>query len=223
MYERGSPLYHLTLLCLSVYVLSALVAETFFITDPEIRKALQYIDFSICLIFLCDFFYNLYKAESRLGYMKWGWLDLISSIPMIDPLRWGRLARVVRILRFLRAIRSARILYQSLLRNRVASLTILVFLFVFVSYTLSTCLVLEFERLHDSPINTAESALWWAFLNLLNAKTSINVAESTEASLAAIYLNKVGIVVFAYFNALMIAWLLEKHGRKKRPLAKKKK
>lgn len=212
MKERGSPLYQLTLLGLSVYVLVALVAETYLIRDSEVQKVLQYIDLSVCIIFMFDFWYNLYKADSRLGYLKWGWIDFISSIPMVDPLRWGRLARVVRILRFLRAIRSVRILYQSILQNKVESLTILVFLFVFVSYTLSACLVLEFERAYNSAIGTAEAALWWSFLNLVNAKTSITVAQSAEASLAAIYLNKVGLVVFAYFNALLIAWLLEKRG-----------
>jgi voltage-gated potassium channel len=215
MNERGSPLYQLTLLGLSVYVLAALVAGTFFVKDPEIRRALQYVDLSVCMIFFFDFWYNLYKAESRLGYLKWGWIDLISSIPLVDPLRWGRLARVIRILRFLRAIRSVRILYESIVRNKIESLTLLVFLFVFFSYTLSACVVLEFERPYDSPISTAEAALWWAFLNVLNAKISISVAESAEAIMAAVYLNKVGLVVFAYFNALLIAWLVEKRGQKR--------
>jgi voltage-gated potassium channel len=102
--ERGSPLYQLTLLALSIYVLTALVAASFFVRDPEIRLVLQYIDLSVCMLFLFDFGHNLYKAESRPGYMKWGWIDLVSSIPMIDPLRWGRLGRNVRILRFFRAI-----------------------------------------------------------------------------------------------------------------------
>lgn len=212
MNERGSALYQLSLLAISIYILTALVAEVFFVTDPEIRRVLQFIDFSVCLIFLGDFFYNLYAAKNRLAYLKWGWIDFLSSIPMVDPLRWGRLARVVRILRFLRAIRSVRILYRSLLKDRVESLTILVFLFVFVSFTLTACLVLEFERAHESAISTAEAALWWTLLNLLNAKTSIATAVSAEASLAAIYLNKVGLVVFAYFNALLVAWLLAKRG-----------
>ena len=210
MNERGSVLYQLTLLALSLYVLSALVAEVFVVSDPEVARVLQYIDLSVCMVFLFDFGYNLYKADDRVAYMKWGWIDLISSIPMVDPLRWGRLARVVRILRFLRAIRSIRILYESIIKNKVESLTLLVFIFVFFSYTLSACVVLEFERGPASSINTAEAALWWAFLNLMNAKQSIEVAQSTEASLAAIYLNKVGLVVFAYFNAILVAWLVEK-------------
>ena len=208
--ERGSAVYQLTLLSLSVYVLSALIAESFFITDPEVRKVLQYIDFGVCLFFLSDFFYNFYRAESRAGYMKWGWIDLISSIPMVDPLRWGRLARVVRILRVLRAIRSLRVLYSQVVRDKMESLTLLVFLFTFVSYTLSACLILEFERGTESPVQTASAALWWSFLNVMNAKTSIDPIQTAEGALIGIYLNKVGLLLFAYLNAMIIAWLLSR-------------
>ena len=53
--------------------------------------------------------------------MKWGWIDLLASIPMVDPLRWGRLARIVRIIRFLRAIKSFRLLWHSLQRSKFES------------------------------------------------------------------------------------------------------
>ena len=60
MNEKGSPLYQLTLLTLSIYVLAMLVLESFVVDDPEIRQVLQYIDFLICLVFLSDFVFNLY-------------------------------------------------------------------------------------------------------------------------------------------------------------------
>ena len=86
--EIGSPLYQLSLVALSVYVLGALVVESLFITDPEVRTVLQYVDLVICFVFLGDFFLNFYM--SGFAYLKtWGWIDFISSIPMIAPLRWG--------------------------------------------------------------------------------------------------------------------------------------
>ena len=89
MSERGTALYQLTLLVLSLYVLTVLVIEAFFVSDPETRQVLQYIDVMVCLVFLSDFFVNLYVAPKKLEYLKWGWIDLVSSIPMVDPLRWG--------------------------------------------------------------------------------------------------------------------------------------
>lgn len=208
MIETGSPLYQLTLFVLSIYVLVALLAVAFIVHDAEIHCVLQYIDFGVCLIFLTDFFVNVYKAESKRENLRWGWIDFVSSIPAIDFLRWGRISRVVRILRYLRALRSMRILLQRIKTSRFETLTWSVFLIVFVSFTLSAAFILEFERTYGSTINTAESELWWAFLNLKNAKASISQALSPEGIIITTVLNKIGLLVFAYLNSMLVAWLV---------------
>ncbi|AWB66389.1 ion transporter [Saccharobesus litoralis] len=208
MNESRSPLYNLVLVFLSIYVLSALVVESFFISDPEVKRVLQFIDLIVCVIFLSDFFYCLLKAESKKRYLKWGWIDFVSSIPAIDPLRWGRISKLVRIIRYLRAIKSIKILISSLHASKYETLSLCIFLIVFVSFTLSSAFILEFERHYDSSIDTAEAALWWAFLNIMNAKASINQALSAEGVFMTTILNKVGLILFAYFNSMLIAWLV---------------
>lgn len=206
--EERSPFYNLVLLFLSVYVLCALLIEAFWVADAEIKLVLQYIDFAVCVIFLFDFFVCLMSAKSKLSYMKWGWLDLVSSIPAIDPLRWGRVSKVVRIIRYLRAIKSIKVLLTSLHVSRFETLTLSVFLVVFMSFSLSSAFILEFERGFDSQINTAESAIWWSFLNIMNAKASISQAVSSEGAMMTLVLNKVGLLLFAYGNSMVVAWLI---------------
>jgi voltage-gated potassium channel len=208
MREKGSPLYQLTLLVLSVFVLVTLFAESLFVTDPQTKRVLQYLDFGICLIFLIDFFINLIRAESKIQYLKWGWIDFLASIPAVDPFRWGRLARVFRILRYFRAIRSVRVLLKGIRASKFDTLTWSVFLIIFVSFSFSAAFILEFERGTGSPIDTAEAALWWAFLNIMNAKTSIDQAMSPEGVLMTTILNKVGLLLFAYINSMLIGWLV---------------
>lgn len=203
-----SPIYNIALLFLSIYVLTALILEAFLIENVEIRRVLQYIDFFVCVIFLADFIACFAKAESKMKYMKWGWIDLVSSIPAIDPLRWGRVSRIVRILRYLRAIKSAKVILQSLHASKFETLTVSVFLVVFITYTVSAAIILEFEKGLESGISTAEQALWWAFLNLMNAKASISQALSSEGVAMTIVLNKVGLLLFAYGNSMIVAWLV---------------
>lgn len=208
MREKGSPFYNLVLLFLSVYILIALLVEAFLVEDAEIKQVLQYIDLVVCIFFLLDFFINLFSAESKLKYMKWGWIDLVSSIPAIDPLRWGRISKIVRIVRYLRAIKSIKVLLSSLHTSKIETLSLCVFLTVFIAYSLSSAFILDFEREHSSGINTAESALWWSFLNLMNAKTAVTQALSPEGITMTIILNKVGLLLFAYVNSLIVAWLV---------------
>lgn len=210
MREKGSAAYQLFLLCLSIYVLVIIFADTFYIENTEIKLVLQYIDLSICLVFLFDFFLNLYTAEDKKEYMRWGWLDLISSIPMLDPLRWGRLAKIIRIFRFLRTIKSLKILIHTIHKSKYQSFSLVIFLITFVIFTLCASVILDFEAETDSQIKTASDALWWAFLNIMNAKIAVTQAQSYAGQITTIVLNKLGLVLFAYFNAMMIAWLVQK-------------
>ena len=77
---------------LSFYVLLALLIDTIWHLPDEISILLNYFDDLICVFFFVEFVVNYRKAENKLEFMKWGWIDLIASIPMIDPLRAGRLS-----------------------------------------------------------------------------------------------------------------------------------
>ena len=211
MKEKGSAVYQVFMLVISVYVLGALILEVFIVEDDQIKAVLRYIDLVACLFFLLDFFVNLFTADSKLKYLKWGWIDLVSSIPTLDALRWGRLSRVVRIVRFFRSLKSIRLIYSSLRDNKVQSLTLMVALITFVSYSLCTSLILYFERSVNAEISQAKDALWWAFLNIMNAKITIASVVTREGQFMTILLNKVGLLLFAYLNGLVIAWLLRQN------------
>lgn len=102
--KQVAGVYEAFMLGLCLYVLAALGATTFCKLDESVVAILDYLDTAVCFVFLADFVVKLATAESRLAYLKWAWIDLVSSIPTIGPLRWGRLARVVRILRLLRGL-----------------------------------------------------------------------------------------------------------------------
>jgi voltage-gated potassium channel len=188
----GSPLYQIMMLVLSIYVLITLSISTFFIDNIEIKAVMQYVDLLVCLLFFGDFLMMFYRAPDKLAYMKWGWVDLVSSIPMVDPFRWGRLARIFRVIRVLRALKSLRVIYDSVQQSRFETLTMMMFIVVFFSFSISAGLILEFERTFESPIQTANDALWWALLSMLNAKSGVLHPVSPEGVLSTVYLIKIG-------------------------------
>ncbi|MBW2065468.1 MAG: ion transporter, partial [Deltaproteobacteria bacterium] len=111
-------IWQIVMLFLCVYVLAALFADTAFRLPPETSALLTRIDNLVCLVFIGDFVFNVITAKSKLGYLKWGWIDLLSSIPNIEILRWGRFARIIRILRILRGIRSTKLILKFIFENR---------------------------------------------------------------------------------------------------------
>jgi len=114
--------YLLFMLALSLFALFILGADAMLKLDPRTHAIIEHLDLGICLLFFADFLVSLARAESKSGYFfRWGWLYLLSSIPMVDALRWGRLARVLRIIRVLRGLRSAKVLVDSVLARKAES------------------------------------------------------------------------------------------------------
>jgi voltage-gated potassium channel len=208
------PAWQLCMLILSIYALASLSLETLVITDPEISNVLVTVDLMICLVFLTDFLFLFFTASSKWSYMvRWGWIDLISSIPMADPLRWGRLARVVRIVSILRAVKSIRVIGDTIKVSPFETLSVMTFVIVFVSISVSAGLILEFERGFDSQLKSSSDALWWSFLSVMNAKAGFHLPVSPEGIFNTVYLNKVGLLLFAYINGSVVAWLVSNRSR----------
>jgi hypothetical protein len=98
----------IVVLAFSIYVLAAMLVEVSFPLSPEMRRLIEGIDVFVCLVFLTEFCLRFHRAPSKLRFMRWGWIDLLASIPVVDSLRWGRLVRLMRIIRILRGFSRGR-------------------------------------------------------------------------------------------------------------------
>jgi len=147
-------------LVLSVYVLGALTAQAVLRLSPQTTAWLDKIDFIICFFFLYDFFSRFYQAESKLKFLKWGWIDFISSIPFWGVFQWARVARIIRILR---ALRSTKILIQFFYKDRAHGTLFSALFIAFLMIIFSSIAILNFENVPGANIKGPEDALWWAF------------------------------------------------------------
>ncbi len=196
------------MLGLCVYVLLALAVDTFFKLDAGSRMILNYVDTGICVIFLLDFFVQLIPADKKLAYLKWGWIDFISSIPMIGPLRWGRAARVFRILRLLRGVRSSRRLLAHILERRAQSAFLAVALTSIVLVVFSSIAVLHFETSPDSNIRSAGDALWWSFVTITTVGYGDTFPVSAGGRIVAAVLMIAGVGLFGTFTGFIASWFM---------------
>jgi voltage-gated potassium channel len=197
------------ILVLSVYVLAAMFLQTVLSLSPETNKLIDRIDFAICLVFLFDFFRRLRQAPSKLKFLKWGWIDLISSIPMFDFLRWGRVVRIVRILRILRAFRSTKVLLSFLFQNRANGTFASVALISIVMVIFASIAILNLENAAESNIKTPADALWWAFTTITTVGYGDRFPVTVEGRLVAAVLMTVGVGLFGTFTAYIATSFME--------------
>ena len=206
--------FQIAILFLSTYVLIALFIQTFFKIPAAIGILFDRLDFIVCIVFLFDVGLRFYKAENKFQFMKWGWIDLISSIPTVGILRWGRFARVFRLLRLLRAFRSARSLITFLFKNRAKGTLLSASLISILILILSSIAVLSFEDDPNSNIKTPGDALWWGIVTITTVGYGDKFPVTTEGRIAAVLLMMAGVGLFGTFTAYVASLFIEPEQKK---------
>lgn len=209
IHERAAGPYQLFMLILCVFVLLALAADVFLQLDGSSSEVLRYVDTGICMIFLIDFVVNFLRADKKLRFLKWGWIDLVSSIPMIGPLRVGRAARIFRIVRLLRGVRSSKWLIAYILKRRAQSTFLAAALITIVIITFSSIYILQYETAADSNIKTPADAVWWSFVTVTSVGYGDRVPVTGEGRIIASVLMTVGMCFFCMFTGFVASWFME--------------
>jgi voltage-gated potassium channel len=208
--KKEISFFNILILVLSLYVLLSLLISTVFQLSGELTVLLNYIDNVICIVFLIDFSIRFKNSENKLEFMKWGWIDLVASIPSVDFLRAGRLLRLIRLLRVFRALKSTKLIYEHINRNKKQSALTSVALISFLMVVFSSIAILQFEKGINSNIKTAEDAIWWSYVTITTVGYGDKFPITTEGRIIGAILMTTGVGIFGTFTALVSSWFIDK-------------
>ncbi len=203
-------IFQIVMMVLSVYVLLALFVQSMFDLTPQMDGLIDKIDFFICLVFLGDFFHRLYQAPSKAQFMRWGWIDFVSSIPLLSATRTGRMFRVVKLFRILRAFRSVRLLLTYLMRNRAQNTFVTVAAISCMVAMFGSMLILNLEK--DEPnanIKTPSDALWWSVVTITTVGYGDRYPVSDGGRIVAAILMTAGVGLFGTFTGFVASMFVE--------------
>ena len=208
---KQAGIYDLFMLGVCIYVLVTLAAMTFFRLDASTSKILNYFDTVVCFFFLIDFLIRFTKAESKFNYLtrEWGVIDLISSIPLLGPLRWGRFSRVIRILRLLRGVKSTKLIIQHALNRRAESTFAAAALIALIVVVYASISILYFERGVDgAKIITPEDAMWWAVVTITTVGYGEIYPVTSGGRLVGVIVMTAGVALFGALTGFVAVWFL---------------
>lgn len=210
--ENSIDFFGIIILILSVYVLTALFIDSLFVLDPEVSTILGIADDVVCGVFFIEFCIRLKRAPNKWHFMRMGWIDLISSIPTFNYLRWGRIFSLFRLIRIIRAIRSTKELIRHFRHKRVESTLLSMSLLGILLLIFSSILILKVEDVPNGNIKTASDAVWWAFTTISTIGYGEFYPVSNAGRAIAGVLIIFGVGVFGTLSGLIASWFL---GRKK--------
>jgi voltage-gated potassium channel len=192
--------YELFIYFLSLYAIIAYLLVSIFPTTESTRSILVIADNFIVLVFLYDFFRQLYLAPSKLGYLKWGWMDFLSAIPGVYILRILRVGRVIRTSNYLREA-TGRSAWEAFKKHRAESALLTTTFALFFLILFSSILVLRIEQdLPNAAIQSPEDAIWWSFVTVTTVGYGDEIPASSPGRLIGFILMAGGIILLAVFT-----------------------
>ena len=206
--------FQLALLILSVVLLGMLALDTFGSLPKELSHLIQIVDTLVCGVFWVDFGIRLYRAQDKLGFLKWGWIDLVASIPNLDILRWGRMVRILRVIRLLRALRSIQRLLHLFLRHRMETGAVSLGLVAFLLMIFASSSILIVEQADTANIKTAEDAIWWSVSTFTTVGYGDKYPVTTEGRIIGMILMVAGVGLFGGLSGLVASMFLGASDRK---------
>lgn len=202
--------FQIAILILSLAVLAALASDTLLVLPVEVQRLIKFADTAICVILLTDFVMRFRRAESKVAFLKWGWIDLIASIPNLDILRWGRIVRVLQVIRLLRGVRSVHRVATAIFQNRLKGGAVSLALMAFLLVAFSSVAVLVCEREEGANIKSAEDAIWWSIATMTTVGYGDRYPVTTEGRVVGILLMICGVGMFAGLSGLVASLFLGK-------------
>ena len=139
----------------------------YLIPSDDVSAVIAIMDAILSLIFLSDFMYRLFTADSKQNYFlrQFGWADLLASLPF-PQLKILRLFRVVRAGRMLRAFGPVGI-FKEFVSNRASSTLLSLLLLVFLLLEFGSMGVLAIEQYAtDANIASGADAVWYTFVTI---------------------------------------------------------
>ena len=197
------------LMCLSVFVLGSMAVQLLFDLPEELIRLLGMFDNIICFAFLANFIYKITTVKDRIGYLKWGWIDLLASIPNVDALRVGRAIGVLRLFMVLRAFRSLKMVWSVMFQapaRGIMALTLMLTISVIIG---ASIFILQAEVVERSNIKTAYDALWWSITTVTTVGYGDHYPVTVGGRVIAVALMGVGITLYATFTAFISSRIME--------------
>ena len=189
--------YELFILLVSILSIFNLILFLLPVIDPLIKDIIIIIDIVLTIIFIGDFLYRFFTAESKSRYMirEWGWADLLACIPA-QQFKIFRIFRIVRVVRLLRRF-GLRNMLREVTENRASSaLYLTVFMVIFVLEFAGITIAITEAGKPGSNIETASDAIWWGFVTITTVGYGDYHPTTNAGRVVGIIVMFLGVVLF---------------------------
>lgn len=215
--DRKGTVYELFILLLSVLSIAntvALIMSWLIGRGGPAGEVVLAIDASLTPVFLADFTYRLTTAHSGRAYLlrRWGWVDLLASIPF---LRFLCVVRIIRVLRWYRQAPPGRLTAELGAARAQATFLITLFLVIVVTEIAGATIYYAESGADGSNIGSASDAIWWALVTISSVGYGDRYPVTDQGRAIGVILLFAGIALFSVLTGFIANVFLSPRRRRR--------
>jgi hypothetical protein len=201
--ELRNPGYEIFIGSLSILSILNLVL-LYVAADPNLDTVITALNLLLSVVFLADFTYRLFTAESKTRYFfrQFGWADLLASLPLPQ----AKILRVFRLVRVFRLLRQYGIkqIAGSMLTDRAGSALLTLLLLGFLVLEFGSLGVLRLEQYAPGAnITSASDALWYVIVTISTVGYGDRYPVTNDGRVAGTLIIIVGVGIFGTFTGYL--------------------
>jgi voltage-gated potassium channel Kch len=201
--ELKNTSYELFIGALSVLSIFNLVLY-YFIPEPDTSAVVLIMDGILSLIFLADFTYRLFTADSKSTYFfrQMGWADLLASIPL-PQFKILRIFRIIRVYRLGKVYGGSRMVKEFFANRGGSALLSLIFIMLLIlEFGGLTMLAVE-SKSPDANITTASDAVWYVYVTITTVGYGDQYPVTNTGRIIGVLIMTVGVGLFGTITAFL--------------------
>lgn len=216
---RIFAILHVIILLASVFLVLCISWDTFknlqFYRQPQFLT----MQFWICMLFLADFFAELFLSPNKLHFFATRWVFLIVSVPWLAIFSWCHCyfhPQVEYVLQFIPLVRGGyalAIVVGWFTSSRISSLFFSYLITLVASIYFASLAFYLFEYRVNNLVTNYYDALWWAFMDATTVGSNI-VAITAVGRVLSVILAALGMMMFPIFTVYVTNKITAKHSRR---------
>lgn len=190
------------ILGLSILNLFNMGCQTFYKQTPEIYFWMNIFDTFVCGAFISYWFTLLKYSSDKKQFLKWGWIDLLLSIPMPHSI-WMQYSTVLRLLRSIRSLKFIHDYFSSC--NKTSKFVDCCF--IGVTFILFSAIAIYNHEKHipEANIKNLSDSLWWAMATVTTIGYGDRYPVSDIGRLIGGFVMILGVGIYASFTGFIVS------------------
>lgn len=207
--ELKNTSYELFIGALSLLSILNLVLY-YLVPDPAVASVILIMDGLLSLIFIGDFLYRLFSAESKSYYFfrQMGWVDLLASLPA-PQFKVLRMFRIVRVYRLMKEYGGARMIKEFFANRGSSALLTLFFIMILILEFGGLAILWVESKVPNANITDASDAVWYVYVTITTVGYGDQYPVSDTGRLLGALIMTVGVGLFGTITAFLANAFIE--------------